>query len=77
MSQEGGKQQFEIHCTSRGFHVYRELRKPRLGQILQVNQEIGNLHDPFTLFQIWRPIMVRFKQQKQTVHRCLVLAVLS
>ena len=28
---ESGKQQFEIACASRGFHVYRELWKPKLG----------------------------------------------
>ena len=46
---ESGKQQFEITCASRGFHVYRELWKPKLGQNLQVKQEIGNLHDPFAI----------------------------
>ena len=47
--QESGKQQFEITCASRGFHVYRELWKPNLGQNLQVKQEIGNSHDPFSI----------------------------
>ena len=46
---KSGKQQFEITCASRGFHVYRELWKPKLGQNLQVKQEIGNLHDPFAI----------------------------
>ena len=46
---ENGKQQFQIACASRGFHVYRELWKPKLGQKLNVDQEIGNLHDPFAI----------------------------
>ena len=46
---ESGKQQFEIACASRDFHVYRELWKPKLGQKLQIDQEIGNIHDPFAI----------------------------
>ena len=46
---ESGKQQFEITCASRGFRVYREFWKPKLGQNLQVKQEIGNLHDSFAI----------------------------
>ena len=49
-NRESGKQQFEITCASRGFHVYRELWKPKFGQNLQVKQEIGNLHNPFAIF---------------------------
>ena len=30
---ESGKQQFEIACASRGFHVYRELWKPKIHDI--------------------------------------------
>ena len=47
--QESGKQQNEVTCASRSFHVYRELWKPKLGQSLQIKQEIGNLHDPFAI----------------------------
>ena len=35
--QEKEKQQFEIACASRSFHVYRELWKPKLGQKLQID----------------------------------------
>ena len=49
MSEEGGKQQFEINCASRGFHVYRNVWCPKFGQILQVKQELGNVHDPFAI----------------------------
>ena len=48
-NRESEKQQFEITCASCGFHVYRELWKPKLSQNLQVKEEIGNLHDPFTI----------------------------
>ena len=46
---ESGKQQFKIACASRGFHVYRELWKAKLGQKLQIDQEISNIHDPFAI----------------------------
>jgi len=48
-NKESGKQQFEIDCASRGFHVYRELWRPKLGQNLEVKQEVANLHDPFAV----------------------------
>lgn len=44
-----GRQRFEIPCASRGFHVYREVWTPRLGQSLKVEQEINNVHDPFAI----------------------------
>ena len=47
---KGGKQQFEIACASRGFHVFYELWKPKLGQMLHGRQGIGNLHNPFAIF---------------------------
>ena len=46
---ESAKQQFEIACASQGFHVYRELWKPKLVKTLQIDQEIGNIHDPFAI----------------------------
>ena len=49
LKQESGKQQFEIACASRGFHVYREIWRPKLGQMLQVSQEIGKVHDHFAI----------------------------
>lgn len=44
-----GRQRFEIPCASRGFHVYREVWTPRLGQSLKVEQEVNNVHDPFAI----------------------------
>ena len=49
MNSECGKQKFEIACASRGFHVYSEIWKPKLGQKLRLDQEIGNIHDPFAI----------------------------
>ena len=49
MVDEGGKQQFQILCASRGFHVYRTLWSPKLGQTLEVRQDIGNVHNPFSI----------------------------
>ena len=49
MTEEGGKQQFEISCVCRSFHVYQKIWSPKLKQILQVEQELGNVHDPFAI----------------------------
>ena len=64
MSEEAGKQQFEINCASRGFHVYRNLWSPKFGQILQVKQELGNVHDPFeiSLFYLFIYLFHIFKE---------------
>ena len=40
---------FQTASASRGFHVYRELWESKLGQTLQVRQEIGNLKDHFVI----------------------------
>ena len=44
-----GKTKFQIPCASRGFHKYREIWKPTLGQNLSVRQELSNVHDPFAI----------------------------
>ena len=42
-------QQFEMNCASRGFHVYRDVWQPRRGEILEVEHDYGNVHDPFAI----------------------------
>ena len=44
-----GVKKFEIHCASRGFHVYREVWRPVLGEFLEMEQDYGNVHDPFSI----------------------------
>lgn len=44
-----GMQQFQINCGSRGFHIYRDVWNPVRGEILEVNHDYGNVHDPFAL----------------------------
>ena len=44
-----GKTKFQLSCASRGFHKYREIWNPILGQNLSVQQELGNVHGPFAL----------------------------
>ena len=46
---KGGKQQVEIACAGRGFHIYLELWKLKLGQTLQIRKKIRNLHDIFAI----------------------------
>ena len=43
----------ETKYVSRGFHVYRDIWKPKLSQLLEVLHEQGNVHDPFaTTFKV-------------------------
>ena len=46
---KGRQQQFEIACANCVFHVYCELWKPKVGQTLQVKQEIRDHHNPFAI----------------------------
>ena len=40
---------FEIKCASRLFHVYRDIWKQKLSQVLKVFHEQGNVYDPFAM----------------------------
>ena len=40
---------FKIKCASHGFHVYRDIWKPKLSQLLEVFHEQENVHDPFAM----------------------------
>ena len=42
-------ERLEIKCASRGFHVYRDIWKPKLSHLLEVFHEQGNVHDPFAM----------------------------
>ena len=44
-----GFRQFEIDCASRGFHVYREIWNPRIGDKLEIEQDYGNVEDSFAI----------------------------
>ena len=41
-------ERFEIKCASRGFHIYRDIWKPK-PQLLEVFHEQGNIYDPFAM----------------------------
>ena len=49
MSFNNGKIKFQIDCASRGYHIYRNIWSPKLGQDLLVKEEVGNVHDPFAM----------------------------
>ena len=42
-------ERFKIKCASRGFHVYRDIWKPKLSRLLEVFHEQGNVYDPFAM----------------------------
>ena len=43
---DNGKIQFQINCASRGFHFYRNMWSPKIGQNLVARQEVGHDQDP-------------------------------
>ena len=49
MSSYNGKVQFQINCASRGYHFYRNTWTPKIGENLEVKQEVGNVYDPFSM----------------------------
>ena len=42
-------ERFKIKCASREFHVYRDIWKQKLSQLLEVFHEQGNVHDLFAM----------------------------
>ena len=40
---------FKIKCVSHGLHIYWAIRKLKLSELLEVFQEQGNIHDPFSI----------------------------
>ena len=41
--------QVQFDCASRGFHEYRQIWNPRIGQKLNIEQDYGDIHDPFSM----------------------------
>ena len=39
-------ERFSIDSAVRGFHVYKDIWNPEIGEVLLCEQEFGNLHDP-------------------------------
>ena len=42
-------ERFSIDSAVRGFHVYKDLWNPEIGEVLLCEQEFGNLHDPYAV----------------------------
>ena len=49
MTALNGLRQFEIDCASRGYLAYQEIWKPRIGEKLEIDQDFGNVEDPFAM----------------------------
>ena len=41
--------QVQFDCASRGFHEYRQIWNPRIGQKLDIEQDYGSINDPFSM----------------------------
>ena len=46
---ESDREFFKILCASRGYHVYREIWRPKTDQSLIILPEKNNLHDPYSM----------------------------
>jgi len=42
-------ERFSIDSAVRGFHVYKDIRNPEIGEVLICKQEFKNLHDPYAV----------------------------
>ena len=42
-------ERFKTKYLSHGFHVYRDIWKQKLSQVLEVLHKQGNVHDPFAI----------------------------
>ena len=43
------EERFVVETVVRGCHVYKDVWKPRLGELLQCKMEFGNIHDPYAV----------------------------
>ena len=39
----------QVHCVSRGYHLYRQVWRPRLNQKLVIKAERNNLYEPYAM----------------------------
>ena len=42
-------ERFSIDSAVRGFHVYKDIWNPEIGEVFICEQEFGNLHDPYAV----------------------------
>ena len=49
MSKIMAEERFFVDSVVRGFHVYKDIWNPVVGELLVCKQEFGNLHDPYTV----------------------------
>ena len=47
-----------LHCSIRGFHVYKAIWSAPIGEVLLCESEIGNAHDPYAVSVISMEIVV-------------------
>ena len=43
------EERFVVETVVRGYHVYKDVWKPRLGELLQCKMEFRNIHDPYAV----------------------------
>ena len=46
---EGHVERFAIDSAVQGFHVYKDIWNPEIGEVLLCEQVFGNLHDPYAV----------------------------
>lgn len=43
------EERFVVETVVRRYHVYKDVWKPRLGELLQCKMEFGNIYDPYAV----------------------------
>ena len=49
MAEEHVEERFSMNSIVQGFHVYKDIWNPEIGEVLICKQEFWNLHDPYTV----------------------------
>ena len=45
-------ERFSMDCAVQGFHVYKDIWNPEIGEVLICEQEFGNLHNLYTVLVV-------------------------
>lgn len=59
MAEEHVEERFSMDSIVQGFHVYKDVWNPEIGEVLICKQEFQNLHDPYTVSIICEDNVIR------------------
>ena len=68
---DGTVQFLNIHSVIRGHHVYKEVWTLHVGEMLALQQEIGNVHDQFAVAVMMQPAATIVSHVLRELHNIL------